>query len=94
MERDDPAKDRLAAIPPLCILRDDPGTNLHSHAEGKHTCENRASRYTAFEFLYLCTWFVHVEGPNDDKFWRGGEVPYWDGDSFDDVFVDGVDIVL
>lgn len=76
------------------VLSHDAGSDLDVLTELQHARKNRATGHATLEVFDLRAGFVDVEGTNDDKAWWRGEVPNRHRDPFDDVFVDGVNVVL
>jgi len=63
-------------------------------AEAKNTSKDGSSSDTAFKFVDFCSGFVDIEGADDDETRIGSEVADGDGDAFNDVFVDRVNVVF
>lgn len=94
MEGHDAAEDGFALIASCVVLRDDAGSDLDLLSEAQDTREDGAAGDTAFEIIDLRTRFVHIERADDDEAGIGGEVADGNGDAFDDVLVDCVDVVF
>ena len=94
MQGDDAREDGLAAITALRVLGDDARTDLDLLAEAQDTRQDRPTGDTTLELVDLSTGLVDVEGSDNDEAGFGDEVSDGDGDALDDVFVDGVDIIL
>jgi hypothetical protein len=94
MERHNPAINRLALIPALVILRHDTWPDLNFQPNSQNTLEDGTTSDTSLELVNLGSGLVDIEGTDDDEAGVGGEVAHGDRDVFDDVFIDGVDVVL
>jgi len=94
MQRHNPAEDRLALVAASAVLRDDSRSDLNFLSDAEDTRQDRTTRYTTLQVIHFRARFVHVERTDDDQPGIGGEIADGDGDPFDDVFVDGVDVVF
>ena len=94
VQRDDLAKDRFTSVPSRAVLGHDTGSDLDFLAEVEDTGEDGASGDAAFEFVDFGTGFVDIERTDDDEARVRGEISDRDGDAFDDVLVDGVDVIF
>ena len=94
VQRDNPTKDRLAPVSARVVLGHNPGSDFDFLTEMEDAGEDRATGDAAFELVDFSTGFVDVKGTDDDETRVGGEISDRDGDAFDDVFVDGINVVL
>lgn len=94
VQRDDLAEDRFTSISSRAVLGHDPRSNLDFLAEVEDTGEDRATGDASFQFIDFRAGFVDVEGTDDDEARVRGEISLRNGDAFDDILVDGVDVVL
>ena len=94
VERNDLTENRFTAISASAVFCDYARPNFNLLTESQDARQYRATRYATFQFVYFCTGFVDVEGADDNEPWVGGEIADGDRDSFDDVLVDSVNIIL
>ena len=94
MQRHDLAKDRLALVPALAILRHNTRPDLDLLDKAQDTLEDRASRDTTLELVNLGTGLVDIEGADNDEAGFRGEVTDGDGHVFHNILIDGVNVVL
>lgn len=94
VQGDDPAKDRFASISSRVVFGHDPWSNLDFLAEVEDTDEDRSTGDTSFQLVDFSAGFVDVEGTDDDETRIRGEISLRNGDAFDDVLVDGVDVIF
>lgn len=74
------------------ILGDETWADGDEVADPEHTLENGSSCNSSLECFDLLSWFVDVEGPDDDHLGRGNEVSDWNWDSAQ-VINHSVDVV-
>src|SRR5690554_2468879 len=60
----------------------------------QHSAEDGTSSNTASQAVDLCTGLVDIKGTNDDQTRVRRKVTDRDGDALDNIFVDGIDVVL
>lgn len=94
VQTDDATHDRFALVLPFLVSCHDTRPYLYLLTDTKYTHQNRAARHTSLELIDFAPGLVDIEGANDDQPRVRGKVPYWDRDSLDDVFVNGVDVEL
>ena len=94
VQRDDLTKDRFTSISSRVVFGHDPWSDLYFLAEVEDTSEDGATGDTSFQLVDLSSRFVDVKGTDDDEARVRGEISDGNGDAFDDVFVDGVDVVF
>lgn len=94
MQRDDLAKDRVTSISSRVVLCHDTWPDLDFLPQVEDTGEDRSTGDTSFQVVDFGSRFVNVKGTDDDEARVRGEISDRDRDAFDDVFVDGVDVVF
>ena len=93
-ERHNPGEDGTALDLALLVLGDKTRTDLNLITQLEHTSQDRTTSNTTLQLINLRTGLVHIEGPDDHHVRRGGEITERNGDVRDQVFVNGIDVVL
>lgn len=94
VQRDNATENGLAPIATGAVFRHDTWADLDFQPQIENPSKNGSTSDTALEVLDFGTWFVHVEGTDDDEAWIRSEIANRNRNPLDNVFIDSIDVIL